>query len=71
MRIYFWMPRSEVVYFQAIFDAYEGMGRVRTERHDARDRSLVLILTTPSQEKNVRDFLRHFETEIHGQIEFV
>lgn len=71
VRIYFWMSRSEVVFLQAVLDAYEGLGRVRTERHDDKDRSLLLIITTISQESIVRDFLRHFESEIEGQIEFV
>lgn len=69
-RIYAWVPRSEVVYLQAVFDAYEGLGRIRTEKH-SNDRSMILIMTTSEQEIHVRDFLRHLQNEMSGQIEFV
>ena len=37
LRLYYWVPRSEVVYIQAVMDAYEGLARLRTERHDGED----------------------------------
>lgn len=71
-RIYAWAPRSEVVYLQAVFDAYEGVGRIRTERHDeSRDRSLLLILCTPSNYSTALDLLRHLSTELSSPIEIV
>jgi len=69
-KIYAWVPRSEVVYLQAIFDAHEGLGRIRTEKH-ADDRSMILVMTTPDQEAAARDFLRQIQPEISGQIDFV
>ncbi len=70
-RIYAWVPRSEVVYLQAIFDAYEGLGRIRTERHSDDGRSMILVMTTPEQNESARDFLRQIQNEMNGQIEFV
>jgi hypothetical protein len=69
-RLYAWVSRSEVVYLQAIFDAYEGWGRVRTERHEG-DRSLLLFLVTSSQKSNALDLLRQISTEIVGGLEWV
>ncbi len=69
-RLYVWSPRSEVAFIQAIFDAYEGVGRIRTERHE-NDRSLLLVLTSPSQKDFALDLLRQIEKEITGQINFV
>jgi len=73
VRIYVWVPRSEVAFLQAIFDAHEGLGRIRTERHDDKGRSLLFIMTTESQKNSVNDFLRQIESEIQSetQIEFV
>ena len=70
IRLYAWAPRSEVVYIQAVFDAQEGLGRIRTERHDG-ERSLLLFLCTPEQKEAVLSFLRHICEEISQPLEIV
>lgn len=42
---YFEVPRSNVVFFQALFETYEGIATVRTLN---LERSLVCVLTTAS-----------------------
>jgi hypothetical protein len=70
IRLYVWAPRSEVVFIQAVFDAHEGLGRIRTERHD-NDRSLLLFLCTPDQKESVLSFLRHISEEVSQPLEIV
>lgn len=67
---YAWVPRSEVVYIQAVTDAYEGLARIRTERHDG-DRSLLMFMMSKSREEEFLDFLRHFQNEISGRIDLI
>ncbi len=69
-RVYVWAPRSEVVYLQAVIDAYEGLARVRTERHEG-DRSLLLLLSPPSRKAELHDFLRHIKEELNGPLEIL
>jgi len=70
IRLYAWAPRSEVAFIQAIFDAHEGLGRIRTERHDG-DKSLLLFLCTPTQKETVLSFLRHISEEVSQPLEIV
>lgn len=67
---YMWAPRSEVVFLQAILDAYEGLARVRTERHD-NNRSLLMFMIPTSRLTEFDDFLRHFKEEIFGFLESI
>lgn len=66
-RFYFWVPRSEVVVLQAILDAYEGLVRIRTERHEA-DRSLIMCLVQESRASEFLDVMHHLKDEINGQL---
>ena len=71
LRIYAWAPRSEVVYIQAVIDAYEGLARVRTERHEG-DKSLILFMSQESQREQLFDILQHLNSEISGSnIEYI
>lgn len=63
---YLWVPRSEVVYIQAIVDASEGLARVRTERHEG-DRSLLMFMVQPSRYEELLGLLRHMESEVSGK----
>jgi hypothetical protein len=67
---YAWVPRSEVVYLQAVVDAYEGLTRIRTERHD-KNRSLLMFMVPASRLPEFHDFLRHIKNEIFGSIESI
>jgi len=72
LRIYAWVTRSEVAYLQAIIDAYEGIGRVRTEKHDlATNRSLLLFLVPPSRRSEFENLLKDLALQVAGGIEFI
>ncbi|MBN8555546.1 MAG: DUF4911 domain-containing protein [Deltaproteobacteria bacterium] len=68
--LYAWVDRSEVVYLQAILDAYDGLARIRTERHD-KNRSLLMFMVSESRQEELHDFLRHIQKEISGSIESI
>ncbi|MDB5036858.1 MAG: hypothetical protein JWQ35_386 [Bacteriovoracaceae bacterium] len=70
LRIYFWVPRSEVVFIQAVIDAYEGLARIRTERHQV-DRSLIMCLVQESRVTEFHDVMRNLTSEVIGKIESV
>ena len=80
-RIYAWVPRTEVVFLQAVIDAYEGLARVRTERHESssqgkdpstvdkdKDRSLLLFLLQPSRKEEFLDLLHHLSDELSAPV---
>ena len=67
---YAWVGRSEVVYLQAVLDAYDGLARIRTERHD-KNRSLLMFMVSESRQMEFDDFLRHIQKEISGSIESI
>jgi len=66
-RLYFWVPRSEVVFIQAVTDAYEGLARIRTERHE-NERSLIMCLVQETRRAEFIDVLQHLEKEVSGAI---
>jgi len=70
LRLYAWAPRHEVVYLQSILDAYEGLVRVRTEKHNG-DQSLLLFLVQPSQLDELKDLLRHLSLELSEPINLI
>ena len=59
-----------MVYIQAVIDAYDGLARLRTEKHDG-NRSLVLVMTSESQKAQLLDALQHLRGEITGDIEII
>jgi hypothetical protein len=67
---YAWVTRADVVMIQAITDAYEGIARIRTERHDG-DRSLLMFMTQPTQEEELLDLLRHLQDELSTRIDLI
>lgn len=68
LRLYYWVPRSEVVYLQAVLDAYEGLCRVRTERHE-NERSLIVCLTPSSRASELVEMMQMLSSEISGPLE--
>jgi hypothetical protein len=66
LRLYYWVPRTEVAFIQSVIDAYEGLARLRTERHEG-ERSLLMCLVQESREKEFRDVMRHLQNEIIGE----
>ena len=67
LRLYAWVPRSEVNYIQASLDGYDGLARLRTERHQ-NDRSLLLFMVPPSRKIEFDDFLRQMTKDLSGPI---
>jgi hypothetical protein len=59
--IYIEVPPSKVVHLQAIFEAYEGIGTVRTIE---REKAVVEILTSYSQEEICLALLESLRSEI-------
>lgn len=59
--IYLLVPGSQVVLLQAFFEAYEGIGTVRTL--DIRS-SLVCVLTTPSMLEDCRALLNSIRDRV-------
>jgi hypothetical protein len=69
-RHYIWAPRKELAFIQSLVDAYEGVTRIRTEKHDG-DRSMLLFMVPPSQRSNFDDFVRQIRGEIQGPLDIV
>lgn len=59
-RLYLWLERKEVVFFQSIIEAYEGLARVRTERHLGSS-SLIVVLYSSTREDEVYHAVRHLQ----------
>ncbi len=64
---YYWVPRDEVVYLQAVIDAYEGLARIRTERHQD-NRSLILCMVPEARQSELIDVMHHLSREVIGEI---
>lgn len=70
MRLYFWIPASEVGYLQAVIDAEDNLGRIRTERqHEGR--ALILLMSDWSRASEISELLRNLQQESDISIEFV
>lgn len=67
---YAWVERSKVNEIQAITDAYEGLARIRTERHED-EKSLLMFLTNADQEAELLDLLRYLEKELSTRIDLI
>lgn len=66
LRLYYWVPREEVAFIQSIVDAYEGLARLRTERHEG-ERSLLMCLVQESRAQEFRDVMHYLQEEIRGE----
>jgi hypothetical protein len=53
------VSRPDIVFFQALFESYEGVGTVRTMN---QERSILAILTTVSMAKSALQLLRNLST---------
>lgn len=67
LRLYYWVPREEVAFIQSVIDAYEGLARLRTERHQG-DRSLLMCLVQESRSQEFCDVMRHLQNEVRGEL---
>ena len=71
LRKYYWVPRSDLAFLQAVLDGHEGLGRMRTEKHDG-EKSLILVMVSekqlPELERMFSDLLRHDTIEIQEAI---
>lgn len=61
-RVYLWIPSKEVVFFQSLLDAQEGLARCRTERSEG-EKSLLLVMMPDTQRQEFSDFARQFQQE--------
>ncbi|MEY4701956.1 MAG: hypothetical protein RL326_2143 [Pseudomonadota bacterium] len=63
--LYLEVPRSQVVLLQAYFDLYDGVATVRTLQSD---RSVVCVLTTPSQLDTCLGVLHTVRAQVTWQV---
>jgi len=61
-RSYFWIPRSEVAFFQSLVDSTDNIARIRTEQNTETEAKIILIYDS-SLEAEVRDLVRYYEQE--------
>ena len=71
LRFYAWIPRQTAVLLQALIDAHEGVARIRTERHDRNNRSLLLFMVHRSRVKEWNDLCCHLQQELDLPMEFI
>jgi|GEM_PF-5092719 len=69
-RLYFWLPRSELAFFQSIVESADNLARIRTERNEG-DKALVVLMFSASQRSEVDDLLRYYAQEFDIIPEYV
>ncbi|TVQ80909.1 MAG: hypothetical protein EA369_01055 [Bradymonadales bacterium] len=69
-RLYFWMPRNEVAFLQAIVDSHEHLARIRTERNES-DRALIVLMYDASQQTEIHEMSQGFEASLGQKLDFV
>jgi len=69
-RLYFWLPRSEIAFFQSIMDSFDNIARIRTERN-LGERALVVLMYPEVLQQEIDDTLRYYTQESGNAPEFV
>ncbi|PIR21767.1 MAG: hypothetical protein COV44_11450 [Deltaproteobacteria bacterium CG11_big_fil_rev_8_21_14_0_20_45_16] len=69
-RLYFWLPRSEIAFFQSIVDSFDNMARIRTERN-LGERALVVLMYPDVLQQEINDTMHYYAQESGNTPDFV